>query len=299
VSAVTAELEPAISDPEKQLAWERRHRPRAAIAALLGSAGLAVFYVLQEVLQRDTPVTSGLQALQRAVQTGPVANLPSLQVSVFEYLDTKVPLVLLIAFGGFLGFVGLAWSVGFLGVAARARQPTLRRFVIYLPIIGGVVLGVSVLMSRVAGVQIVDEFLSGPRTVQAATSADDGAIVFATLLYRLGTVVLAIGLLLVALNAMRTGLLTRMLGYIGIASGAMLVMVPLPIVQIFWLGSLGFVLLGRWPGGDTSAWETGRSVPWPTPERPPSRQRRGVHAPAPRPAGAAPSSARRKRKKRH
>jgi hypothetical protein len=299
VSAVTAELEPAISDPEKQLAWERRHRPRAAIAALLGSAGLAVFYVLQEVLQRDTPVTSGLQALQRAVQTGPVANLPSLQVSVFEYLDTKVPLVLLIAFGGFLGFVGLAWSVGFLGVAARARQPTLRRFVIYLPIIGGVVLGVSVLMSRVAGAQIVDEFLSGPRTVQAATSADDGAIVFATLLYRLGTVVLAIGLLLVALNAMRTGLLTRMLGYIGIASGAMLVMVPLPIVQIFWLGSLGFVLLGRWPGGDTPAWETGRSVPWPTPERPPPRQRRGAPAPAPRPAGAAPSSARRKRKKRH
>jgi hypothetical protein len=299
VSAVTAELEPATSDPAKQLAWERRHRPRAAIAALLGSIGLAIFYVVQEILQRDMPVTSGLETLQRAVGNGPVANLPSLQIAVFEYLDTKVPLVLLIALGGFVGFVGVAWSVGFLGVAARARQPTLRRFVIYLPIVGGVVLGVSVLMSQIASIGVVDDFLSGPRTVQQATEADNGVIVFATLLYRLGTLVLAVGTFLVALNAMRTGLLTRMLGYIGIASGAMLVLVPLPIVQIFWLGSIGFVLLGRWPGGDTPAWETGSAVPWPTPERPPPRQRRGAPASAPGSAATPPSSARRKRKKRH
>ena len=31
-----------------------------------------------------------------------------------------------------------------------------------------------------------------------------------------------------------------MLGYIGIAPGAMMVLFPLPIVQIFWLGALGF-----------------------------------------------------------
>jgi hypothetical protein len=299
VSAVTAELQPATSDPEKQLAWEQRHRPRAAIAALVAAGSLLVFYVVQEILQRDMPVTSGLEALQRAARSGPVATLPSLQVGVFEYLDTKVPFVLLVAFGGFLGFVGVAWSVGFLGVAARARQPTVRRFVPYLPIIGGVVLGVSVLMSQIASIQVVDDFLSGPRTVEEATSADNGVIVFATLLYRLGTLVLAVGVLLVALNAMRTGLLSRMLGYIGIAAGAMMLLFPLPIVQIFWFGSLGFVLLGRWPGGDTPAWATGEAVPWPTPERPPPRQRRAAPAPAPGSAAATPSSARRKRKKRH
>lgn len=295
---MTAEPQPASSDPEEQLAWEKRHRFRAAVAALLAAGGLLVFYVVQQILQRDMPVTNGLEALQRATRPGPVANLPSLQISVFEYLDTKVPLVILIALGGFVGFVGVAWSVGFLGVAARARQPTLRRFVIYLPIIGGVVLGLSVLMSQIASLSVVDEFLAGPRTVIEATSPDNAVITFATLLYRLGTLVLAVGLVLVALNAMRTGLLTRMLGYIGIAAGAVMVLFPLPVVQIFWLGSLGFVLLGRWPGGDTPAWETGRAVPWPTPERPPPRQRRGAPAPAPGPAAATPSSARRKRKKR-
>ena len=245
------------------------------------------------------PVTSGLEALERAGRPGPVANLPSLQIAVFEYLDTKVPLVILVAIGGFVGWIGVAWAVGFLGVTARARQPTLRRFVPYLPIVGGVVLGVSVLMSQLASLQVVNDFLAGPRTVQEATTADNGVIVFSTLLYRLGTLVLAVGVLLVALNSMRVGLLTRMLGYIGIASGAMMVLFPLPIVQIFWLGSLGSCssAAGR---AETRRWATGEAVPWPVP----SGRRPGSAAAAlrPRPGSGqrqrAPS-ARRKRKKRH
>ena len=71
---------------------------------------------------------------------------------------------------------------------------------------------------------------------------------------------------------MRVGLLTRMLGYLGIAAGALMVLVsPLPIVQIFWLAALGFILLGRWPGGAPPAWRTGQAEPWPT-ARPPRRR---------------------------
>ena len=77
---MTAEPQPTSTDPEKQLAWEKRHRVRAGIAALAGAAGLIVFYIFQQVLQRDMPVTSGLAALERAGRPGPVANLPSLQI---------------------------------------------------------------------------------------------------------------------------------------------------------------------------------------------------------------------------
>ena len=56
---------------------------------------------------------------------------------------------------------------------------------------------------------------------------------------------------------MRAGLLTRLFGYIGILGGAMLVLFPLPVVQIFWLGGLGMLFLGRWPGGELPAWKTG------------------------------------------
>lgn len=296
---MTAEPQPAIADPEKQLAWEKRHRVRAAIAALVAAAALAVVNVAQAILQRDAPISSGLETLERAAKGGDVGRLPSLQTAFFEYMDTKTALVLLLGLAGFVGWIGVAWTVGFIGVATRARWPVFRRFIIYVPIVGGVLLGVGALMLQVGRLQVVDSFLSSDRTVDAVTDADSSLITFAGVLVQLGTLAMAVGLILVALNAMRAGLLTRMLGYLGIASGAMMVLFPLPIVQIFWLGSLGFVLLGRWPGGDTPAWETGRAVPWPTPERPPPRQRRGAPASAPGQAAATPSSERRKRKKRH
>jgi hypothetical protein len=296
---VTAELEPATSDPEKQLAWERRHRVRAAIAALVAALGLAVVNVVQAILQRDSPITSGLEALQRAAQPGDVGRLPSQQVAFFEYMDAKTALVLALGIAGFVGWIGVAWTVGFLGVATRARLPVFRRFIIYVPIVGGVLLGFGALILQIGRLQVVNNFLSSDRTVQAVADADSTLIGFAGILIQLGTLAMAVGLILVALNAMRAGLLNRMLGYLGIASGAMMVLVALPIVQIFWLASVGFVLLGRWPGGELPAWATGRAVGWPTPERPPPRQRRGAPAPAPGPAAAPPSSARRKRKKRH
>jgi hypothetical protein len=297
---VTAELEPAISDPEKQLAWERRHRVRAAIAALVAAAALLVVNVVQAILQRDSPITSGLEALQRAAKPGDVGRLPSQQVAFFEYMDAKSALVLALGVAGLVGWVSVAWLVGFLGVATRARLPAFRRFIIYVPIVGGVLLGLGALILQIGRLQVVNNFLSSDRTVQAVADADGSLIGFAGVLIQLGTLAMAVGLILVALNAMRAGLLNRMLGYLGIASGAMMVLVALPIVQIFWLASVGFVLLGRWPGGELPAWATGRAVPWPTPERPPPRQRRGAPAPAaPQPTAASPSGARRKRKKRH
>ena len=299
---MTAELEPATSDPEKQLAWERRHRVRAAIAALVGAAALLVVNVLQALLQRDSPTTSGLEALQRGAEPGDVSRLPSQGIAYFEHLDKNSALVLGLGIAGFVGWIAVAWTVGFLGVATRARYPQFRRFIVYVPIVGGVLLALGSLLLQVGRLQVVNDFLASDRTVGAVDEADSSLIGFAGILIQLGTLAMAVGLILVALNAMRSGLLNRMLGYLGIASGAMMVLVALPIVQIFWLGSVGFVLLGRWPGGELPAWATGLAVPWPTPERPPPRQRRGAPAPAaPQPTTAAtpPSSARRKRKKRH
>ena len=59
-----AEPEPAIANPEQQLAWEKRHRPRAGIASLVAAVGLLGFYVLQQVLQRDMPKVSGLKLIE-------------------------------------------------------------------------------------------------------------------------------------------------------------------------------------------------------------------------------------------
>jgi hypothetical protein len=302
VSAVTAEPEPAIANPEQQLAWEKRHRTRAAISAAVAAIGLLVFNVLQQVVNRDTPTVSGLKTLQRGVTEKNVDALPSLQTAALEHFHDKSAMVIVLAIAGFVGYLGLAWTVGFLGVATRSRIPTLRKFIVYIPIVGGVLLGVAVLMTSLGKLNAINTFLDSNRTVADAYDANrNGVVLYAGLLSLLGTLAVAVGVVLVALHAMRAGLLTRMLGYIGIASGAMMVFFALPIVQVFWFGALAFVFLGRWPGGELPAWAAGEAVPWPTPERPPPRQRRGAPAPAAASdpgasSGSAP--ARRKRKKR-
>jgi len=78
---------------------------------------------------------------------------------------------------------------------------------------------------------------------------------------------LGFAFVLIALNAMRAGLLSRFTGILGVIIGALYVLPLLggpQIIQLFWLGALGALFLGRWPGGRGPAWDTGEEAPWPT-----------------------------------
>jgi hypothetical protein len=122
---------------------------------------------------------------------------------------------------------------------------------------------------------------------------------------------------IICLNAMRVGLLTRFMGILGIIVGILFV-VPLapgpPIVQSFWLGALAALFAGRWPRGLPPAWAAGRAIPWPSQQEMRERRQAGLverggtaapepdatgaaAAPAPAQRGAA-ASRKRKRKKR-
>jgi hypothetical protein len=282
-------------DSDRQLAWEARNRTRAGIAALIGALALLAYVVLEQVVIRKLPATSGLETFTRVGSAGGVADLPSLKIPYFEYLHDKQGVLVIRAIAGLIGFLGLAWATGFLAVATRARVPAFRRYMMYMPLVGGVVVGVGVLFAQFATAGLVNDFLAGRRTVADATLKPDALSQFAGALTLLGSLVLAGGLVFVSLNAMRAGLLTRLYGYMGIVVGAgvILVFLPLPIVQVFWLGSLGVLLLGRWPGGDPPAWSSGEAVPWPASPR---SSRAGVPQPA---AGPSAPQVRRKRKKRH
>jgi hypothetical protein len=123
---------------------------------------------------------------------------------------------------------------------------------------------------------------------------------------------LTVAIVLVSLNGMRTGLLTRFMGALGMVSGVFQIIqvgASLPLVQTFWLGALALLFAGRRPGGDPPAWRTGRAEPWPTGqqvaaarkaqqegEEPPPQE--PEQEPARVPAGAHPATSRRKRKRR-
>jgi hypothetical protein len=123
-----------------------------------------------------------------------------------------------------------------------------------------------------------------------------------------GTLALGFAYVIIALNAMRAGLLSRFTGILGIIVGALTVLplLPGPVVQIFWLGALAMLFLGRWPGGRGPAWETGRAEPWPVPEgrgglfapRPPREEPQPDPLPEPEPVDRPASRKRRRKKKR-
>lgn len=78
---------------------------------------------------------------------------------------------------------------------------------------------------------------------------------------------LAVGLVYISLHAMRTGLLTRFAGSLGMALGvAMILILPVALLLLMvWLVFVGLTFLGKAPGGRPPAWDAGEAIPWPTP----------------------------------
>jgi hypothetical protein len=93
-----------------------------------------------------------------------------------------------------------------------------------------------------------------------------------------GTISIALAFVLISLNAMRAGLLSRFVGILGVLVGALMVLPLLPggssVIEVFWLGAVGMLALNRWPGGRGPAWETGGTDPWPS-----AAERRGLLPP--------------------
>lgn len=80
-----------------------------------------------------------------------------------------------------------------------------------------------------------------------------------------GSLGFVVALFYACLWAMRTGLLTRFWGSLGMAAGIAFLLGPLSIVAVVWFVFFGFLVLGLVPGGKPPAWEAGEAVPWPTP----------------------------------
>jgi hypothetical protein len=74
-----------------------------------------------------------------------------------------------------------------------------------------------------------------------------------------------VALLYTGLWAMRTGLLSRFWGSVGMVAGVAFLLGPLFLVALVWFVYFGLFCLGIVPGGRPPAWEEGEAVPWPTP----------------------------------
>jgi len=298
-------------DRQEQLDWEAGQRPRAGIAAiaagLLGLAGA----IIPQLIFSDVPRAGLSRALGQAFETGPVSGQPSLRVGSLEYFSDNRLGLLSAGLAQALGLIALGIAMAFLAGATRARREELPKPARYLVLFGGILSAIATLAFGVARMLQVEDFLDGPRTVESAQDVGSGSAVLAAQLLGLpGTMALALGIVLISINAMRSGLLTRFMGVLGVIVGALLIFPigsPVPIVQTLWLIALGLLFLGRQPGSEPPAWSTGNAEPWPTSNprmRAPAASEADdegetVSDPAPQMTGAPhPSSKKRKRKRR-
>jgi hypothetical protein len=193
-----------------------------------------------------------------------------------------------------------AWTLVFLYDSSRARNPTASRWIRYLPIVGGVVAGVSgVIYQALEAINAHKFVTTGQQTYgEAAHIAGGVGILGLQLVALVASLLLALSFVLVSLHALRVGLLTRFLGYLGMFAGA-LVLFPLlqvPVVQTYWLLAVAYLISGRWPTGVPAAWRTGRAEPLPSSAELRARRAAGGDGgrgskPAPAPAGPAPEAA--------
>jgi hypothetical protein len=306
VSAETA-------DPRETLAREERDRPRAGGAAILAGlatiAGTLILTAASSGAPTGTPATV-LDALDARLAGRPV---DSLTVRVVEFFGDRAALLVLSAVLLAAGVALTGYALAYLFRAVQARNPAAGRVGIIATVVAAVAYPVGHLVSEVLRWTGAAGF--DGTTAQAARDAvQSGTIAVGALLDQLGLFALAVGLVVIVLNALRVGLVTRLMGILGILAGV-LALFPIDrgIIRSFWLVSLGFVILGRKPAVQPPAWRTGRAEPWPTqqqlreargggaaappPEREPERARPAAAAGAVA-AGASDAAQRRKRKRR-
>jgi hypothetical protein len=200
-----------------------------------------------------------------------------------------------------LGLLALGWTLSYLFEITRARNPQAPPFTRYLAIAGALLSGLAAIAYEAVITQKAAQFVShGAQTyVQANALTSGGLVVALPLLAQLASLLLTAGFIWISLSAMRVGLLTRFMGYLGVFAGVLVLFPigsPVPVVQGLWLLGVAVLIAGRWPSGQPKAWLTGQAEPWPSAAaaRAQQAQARGGRARA----GAQPAPARPLRERR-
>jgi hypothetical protein len=257
--------------PEEVLAWEAEHRRVAGVAAIAAAILTLLGVVLTTLGQPssskfDDRILTVVDTMQRtaAGQPIPPGRISAYAVDVGQH--PAAPIAGAVLYG--LGSLAIFFAMAFLFRAARARRPELQQFALVLVAVGAVGYAVGRGVSEIARYLGAADFVdAADKTNSAAADAlSPTATLIGQVISQVGALALGFAFVMIALNAMRVGLVTRFMGVLGIIVGVTFVL-PLDqqgIIRIFWLGALGFLILGRWPNGLPKAWVTGEPEPWPS-----------------------------------
>jgi hypothetical protein len=238
-------------DREEQLRWERDNARWAAGAAF----------------------ASGLLTIAASLYlNSKLGPSPSDSVESIKLLHAHKSDLLVAALLTAIGTVLLAPPLYYLFRATRFRREQLPAAIRYLILLAPVLAAVSTVIRQIQLAQVSDTVAT--KLPLPPKAADDlikhevgtGGVVAVGGIATAAALGIAFMFILISLNAMRAGLLSRFMGVLGIIVGVLLV-IPLqgnlPVVQVFWLAAIGMLILGLWPQGRGPAWDAGEAIPWP------------------------------------
>jgi len=260
----------------EQLDWEARWRMRTVL-----SAALAALLILSTF------------AVGAAGAHNDVTELTTQLLFVHRHSGNFLLSSVLLS----LGSLALVLPLLYLYRAVKFRREQLQPVARIAGVGGAAALGVLGIVVQVVLVSKADRFAThGSQTYDEAKRLIEstGFQVLQSLTFA-AQIAIGFALVMISLNAMRVGLLTRFMGIIGILVGVFTVLQqllpPAPILEAFWLGALAYLISGRWPSGVPPSWSSGKAEPWPSQqELRESREREKGAAAEPAPATAQASS---------
>lgn len=242
---------------EAILEWEKRWARPAGVVALIAILAIVAAIV---VAKAGVGSNGGESEALRNVQEHRSAELLS---SILQAIGVGL----------------LAVPLYFLFCAARERSGKVRGQLVGVIVAAPLFLAVLAILTGLATLHAASEFvtqevprltakgvgLSSDKANEAATDiVNEGALRSTAFGFWLGgTIGYIVAMVYTSLHAMRTGLLSRFWGSLGIALGA--VSMLFFEFTIIWFVYLGLLLLGWLPGDKPRAWQAGEAVPWPTP----------------------------------
>ena len=303
-----------MADAERQLVVEGAQRVRVAACSV--TAGLFFFggQLWVAVVSAKEPTIGILQGLAPALHGMAAAAVDPRTVHEEFLVSHQYSLIAAFLISN-IGALLMIPPLRYLAAAERARSQTPSKLSAQLALYGPILLAIFLPAFEISLVIGAHHYLShAARDAAAITAATAGGLRVAfQLILTAGTLALAAAFIMISLRAMRVGLLTRMMGIVGIVSGVLFLIpiTPLPVVQALWLVFFAAMLLQFGQRPLPEAWGVLEAVPWPARERQPRQPREPRQSPRglrrgssqpPVPAPSAPSgpspSASKKRKRR-
>jgi hypothetical protein len=261
---------PSQSEITEQVAHETARRTRLGVPAFAGG----FLYLLSGIITASTlsgaPSVGLLQGLAPALsgQANPATSPRAAEVKFFSHHATTLVVASVLAG---VAIVALTLVLVLLVDATRFRRPQTWAAARPMILFGGLALAVISVGHQVVLAIETHRFAVGHDFTNAAVDnalTKGTANVVTQYFDLLAGLAVAVAMIVIMVNAMRVGLVTRWLGVVGMLT-AILIFLPiggatLEVVPAFWLVAVGILYVGKWPNGQPPAWASGAARPWPT-----------------------------------